>query len=156
VVYLRDIADNKKIRIIYRLVEFSSGVEGYIPSHEGFFYALEVTPMILATGMFAFIHPGRSLTEPESEFSKLIVQKGDRNWWCCGRRTRTKIDPDFEMSEWPEDGARGTDGEETLAHYDIESINELRAGERTLRHHNKRHNRRQSDRQYLRNCNGSV
>jgi hypothetical protein len=80
-------------------VEFSSGVEGYIPSHEGFFYALEATPMILATGMFAIIHPGRSLTEPESEFAKLIVKKGNRRWWCCGRRSRTKIDPDFEMCD---------------------------------------------------------
>ncbi|PMD41357.1 RTA1 domain-containing protein, partial [Hyaloscypha variabilis F] len=58
------------IRIIFRLVEFSSGIEGYIPSHEGFFYALEATPMILATGAFAIIHPGRSLTGPESEFTK--------------------------------------------------------------------------------------
>jgi hypothetical protein len=121
-------------------VEFSSGVEGYIPSHEGFFYGLEATPMILATGITAIIHPGRSLTEPESEFSKLIVQKGYRRWWCCGRRTRTKIDPDFQVDERTEDEARG----EELPRYKTE-----RTHERTRRHHSRRHSRRQSDRQNL-------
>lgn len=133
-------------------MEFSSGVEGYIPSHEGFFYALEATPMILATGMFAIVHPGRSLTEPESEFTKLIIQKGNRNWWCCGRRTRTKIDPDFEMSDWSEDGDRVLPGgEETLPRYNMERSGELRPSGRTHRHHNRHHSRRQSDRQCLRN-----
>jgi len=53
--------------------------------------------MVLAIGAFAAIHPGRTLIGPESEFSRMIVQKGKRQWWCCGRRTRTKLDPDFEM-----------------------------------------------------------
>jgi hypothetical protein len=106
---------------------------------------------------FAIIHPGRSLTGPESEFTKLITKKGDRNWWCCGRRTRIKIDPDFEMSAWSEDEARGLPGRgETLPGYNMERSGELRAGERTHRHHDRRHSRRQSDRQYLRTSYGSV
>jgi hypothetical protein len=55
--------------------------------------------MVLAIGTFAIFHPGRTLTGPESEFSRLIVKKGHRRWWCCGRRSRTKIDPDFEMCD---------------------------------------------------------
>lgn len=56
--------------------------------------------MILAIGLFAAIHPGRALTGPESEFSDLIVQKGQRRWWCCGRRARIKIDPDNGFVEY--------------------------------------------------------
>jgi len=55
--------------------------------------------MVIAIGIFAIVHPGRTLTGPESEFSRLIIQKGERRWWCCGRRARTKLDPDFEMDE---------------------------------------------------------
>ena len=82
---------------MFRLVEFSSGINGPIPKNESYFYALEATPMVLAIGTFAVIHPGRTLIGPESEFSQLIVQKGDRRWWCCGRRARSKLDPDVEM-----------------------------------------------------------
>ncbi|KAH6687225.1 RTA1 like protein-domain-containing protein [Plectosphaerella plurivora] len=59
------------IRITFRLVEFSSGINGPIPKNEAFFYTLEATPMVLAIGIFAVIHPGRTLTGPESEFSPL-------------------------------------------------------------------------------------
>jgi hypothetical protein len=87
------------VPIIFRLIEFSSGTNGAIPSNESYFYGLEATPMVLAIGTFAVVHPGRRLTGPESEFRKLIVEKGYRTWWCCGRRSRTKIDPDFEMCD---------------------------------------------------------
>lgn len=53
--------------------------------------------MVLAIGTFAVFHPGRTLVGPESEFSKLLVEKGGRRWWCCGRRARTKFDLDVEM-----------------------------------------------------------
>ncbi|KAK0745678.1 RTA1 domain-containing protein [Schizothecium vesticola] len=85
------------VRIVFRLVEFSSGIDGPIPKNEVFFYTLEATPMVLAIGIFAVFHPGRTLVGPEGEFSKLVVQKGGRRWWCFGRRARTKLDPDFEM-----------------------------------------------------------
>lgn len=92
--------------------------------------------MILATGILAIFHPGRSLTGPESEFSKMITQKGYRRWWCLGRRTRRDIDPDFQMNERSEDG-------DALPHYDT--------SKRTHRHHKRRHSRGKSDRQYLHN-----
>ena len=61
--------------------------------------------MVLAITIFAIIHPGRTLTGADSEFSKLLVEKGARRWWCCGRRVRTKKDLDFEMPDVGADGA---------------------------------------------------
>lgn len=84
------------MRIIFRLVEFSSGMYGPIPTHESYFYGLEATPMFLSISALAVIHPGRYLRGPGSEFAKPIVTKGDRRWWCCGRRKRTRVHPDYD------------------------------------------------------------
>lgn len=92
------------VRIIFRLVEFSSGLYGSIPTHEAYFYVLEALPMLVALGAFAVVHPGSVLVGEESEFSKLKVVKGKRRWWCCGRRSRTKIDLDFELPSMSEAG----------------------------------------------------
>jgi len=128
-------------RIIFRLVEFTAGAEGPIPRNESFVYALEAFPMLLAITVFAVFHPGRSLVGPESEFSKMIVEKGKRRWWCCGRRTRTKIDPDVEMNEWPEHAAGSPpDAEPTQSHHHAKH----------KKHHGRRHSsRRRSDKQAL-------
>lgn len=68
--------------------------------------------MVLAVGIFATFHPGRTLAGPESEFSKLIVQKGQRRWWCCGRRVRTKLDPDFDHQRIESRSGSALGGEE--------------------------------------------
>lgn len=80
-----------QVRVIYRLVEFSSGVDGPIPRHEYFFYVFEATPMALALIVLNVMHPGRYLTGEGSEFAKPLITKGDRRWWCCGKRRRTKV-----------------------------------------------------------------
>ena len=85
------------VRIIFRLVEFSSGLYGPIPTHESYFYALEATPMCLALAFLAIFHPGRYLRGEGAEFAKPIVTKGDRRWWCCGRRKRTRVDPAYDV-----------------------------------------------------------
>ncbi|KAF3921103.1 hypothetical protein AA313_de0208807 [Arthrobotrys entomopaga] len=59
------------IRIIYRLVEFSGGINSTLTRHEAFFYVLEATPMVLACITWNVFHPGRYLVGPESEFPKL-------------------------------------------------------------------------------------
>lgn len=87
------------VRIIFRLVEFSSGPDGPIPHNESYLYGLEATPMLLAIFFLALFHPGRYLRGPDSDFSKLLIEKGARRWWCCGLRKRTKTDPDFELEE---------------------------------------------------------
>ncbi|OTB00507.1 hypothetical protein M426DRAFT_33304, partial [Hypoxylon sp. CI-4A] len=58
------------IRIIFRLVEFSSGSTGVtnpLLTNEAYFYGLEAFPMLLAILAFNFIHPGLVLKGPESE-----------------------------------------------------------------------------------------
>ncbi|KAI1341249.1 RTA1 like protein-domain-containing protein [Xylariaceae sp. FL0016] len=58
------------IRIIFRLVEFSSGSTGVsnpLVTHEAYFYVLEAVPMVLAVLAFNIVHPGTVLTWPGSE-----------------------------------------------------------------------------------------
>lgn len=98
-----------QIRIIFRLVEFSSGIYGPIPTNESYFYGLEATPMFLALFSLAVIHPGRYLRGPGSEFTKPIVTKGAKRWWCCGRRKRTRVHPDYDAPKT--EGRQQSDGE---------------------------------------------
>ncbi|KAJ7715714.1 RTA1 domain-containing protein [Mycena maculata] len=60
------------IRIIFRLIEFSSGVYSPITMHEAPFYCLEATPMFLALLLWNVYHPGQVLVGPESEFPKKV------------------------------------------------------------------------------------
>ncbi|KAI0888498.1 RTA1 like protein-domain-containing protein [Annulohypoxylon maeteangense] len=58
------------IRIIFRLVEFSSGSTGVsnpLLTNETYFYVLEAMLMLLAILSFNVIHPGTVLVGPESE-----------------------------------------------------------------------------------------
>lgn len=65
--------------------------------------------MLIAMITFIAIHPGRVFVGEESEFSKLEVTKGGRRWWCCGKRSRRKVDIDFEMNR-----CESTEGVQTL------------------------------------------
>ncbi|KAI0379042.1 hypothetical protein F5Y04DRAFT_290736 [Hypomontagnella monticulosa] len=59
-----------KIRIIFRLIEFSSGSTGVsnpLLTNEAYFYVLEAMPMLLAIFAFNIVHPGSVLVGPESE-----------------------------------------------------------------------------------------
>ena len=60
------------MRIIYRLIEYSSGVNSNnpIPYHEAYTYALDALPMFLAIISLVIIHPGRFLRGPDSVFPK--------------------------------------------------------------------------------------
>ncbi|KAF4463046.1 RTA1-involved in 7-aminocholesterol resistance [Fusarium albosuccineum] len=62
------------IRIIYRLVEFSGGLELDNPliTHEAFFYVLEAIPMLLALLAFNLVHPGKIMTGPDSDMPGLF------------------------------------------------------------------------------------
>ncbi|EQL36228.1 hypothetical protein BDFG_02198 [Blastomyces dermatitidis ATCC 26199] len=63
------------IRIIYRLVEYSSGVENGLATSEVAFYCLEAVPMIFGFVLFNVVHPGMVLVGPESEFPKKDKKK---------------------------------------------------------------------------------
>ncbi|KAJ6535911.1 RTA1 like protein-domain-containing protein [Mycena vulgaris] len=66
------------VRIVFRLIEFSSGVESPITMHEAPFYCLEATPMFLALLLWNAFHPGQVLVGPDSEFPKKVKKsKGD-------------------------------------------------------------------------------
>lgn len=60
------------VRIIFRLVEYSRGMQpsNPVPFHEEYAYALDAFPMMVAILILAVIHPGRYLVGPESEFPK--------------------------------------------------------------------------------------
>ena len=63
------------IRIIFRLIQYASGVNGALVTHESYFYCFEAMPMLLAIGLMNFVHPGRILVGPESEFPKLTKKE---------------------------------------------------------------------------------
>ncbi|KAJ7320816.1 RTA1 like protein-domain-containing protein, partial [Mycena albidolilacea] len=58
------------IRIVFRLIEFSSGVYSPITMHEAPFYCLEALPMFAALLLWNISHPGQILVGPDSEFPK--------------------------------------------------------------------------------------
>ncbi|KAF7985913.1 hypothetical protein HWV62_43820 [Athelia sp. TMB] len=45
------------IRSVFRIVEFSQGYHGYVPTHEAFFYCFDSVPLFLAIGLYAFVWP---------------------------------------------------------------------------------------------------
>jgi hypothetical protein len=51
------------VRTIFRLVETSQGVFGYLSTHEGFFAGLEFAPMVVAVWLLAIWHPGRWMSQ---------------------------------------------------------------------------------------------
>ncbi|KAJ6589219.1 RTA1 like protein-domain-containing protein [Mycena capillaripes] len=66
------------VRIVFRLVEFSSGVFSPITMHEAPFYCLEALPMFFALFLWNIFHPGQVLVGPESEFPKKQKKSKDK------------------------------------------------------------------------------
>ncbi|CZS96245.1 related to phospholipid-translocating ATPase [Rhynchosporium graminicola] len=61
------------IRIIFRMVEFASGLDpakNPIPYHEAYFMVLDALPMLVAGVLFNIVHPGRVLRGEGSEFPR--------------------------------------------------------------------------------------
>lgn len=46
------------IRSVYRIIEFQMGFQGYIATHEVYFYVFECLLIIFAFGLFIPLHPG--------------------------------------------------------------------------------------------------
>ncbi|KAL3459773.1 RTA1 like protein-domain-containing protein [Aspergillus heterothallicus] len=78
------------IRNIFRLIEFSDGVHGYIATHEAFFYSLDALPIFAGLVLLAVVHPSCVLDGPDSEFppreKKNKHKKGKRR----RRRSRSR------------------------------------------------------------------
>ncbi|KAL8727510.1 MAG: hypothetical protein Q9181_005682, partial [Wetmoreana brouardii] len=58
----------QQVRIIFRLVEYSSGLDSTIPHHEAYQYVFDTLPMFLASVVFNIVHPGRIMPGKESDF----------------------------------------------------------------------------------------
>jgi len=64
------------IRSAFRIVEFSEGYTGWIPTHEAYFYCFDSIPLLLAISLYMFVWPplythqerskGNSISELES------------------------------------------------------------------------------------------
>ncbi|OJD15786.1 hypothetical protein AJ78_04004 [Emergomyces pasteurianus Ep9510] len=91
------------IRIIYRLIEFSSGLEKGLATSETAFYCLEAVPMIFGIALFHVVHPGIALVGPESEFPK--KQKKDKK----KKKQDKKAAKDRPKRSWRHRGKRVND-----------------------------------------------
>ncbi|KAJ7487239.1 RTA1 like protein-domain-containing protein [Mycena galericulata] len=60
------------LRIVFRLIELSSGVYSPITMHEAPLYCLELLPMFAALLLWNIFHPGQVLVGPDSEFPKKV------------------------------------------------------------------------------------
>lgn len=65
-------------RIVFRIVEYSGGLQSTIPNHEVFQYCLDTLPMLIAILMYNIVHPGRIMRGKETEMPS--------PWPCCGKR----------------------------------------------------------------------
>lgn len=57
-----------QVRIIFRLIEYSKGLDSTIPNHEAYQYVFDTLPMFLALVLFNLVHPGRIMPGKESDF----------------------------------------------------------------------------------------
>ncbi|OKL56092.1 hypothetical protein UA08_08781 [Talaromyces atroroseus] len=70
------------VRIIYRLIEYSSGIglNNPITTHEWFMYVFDAVPMLFATGVWAVVHPAKVLRGPDAK----LPPSGLLRILCCG------------------------------------------------------------------------
>lgn len=56
------------LRNVYRLIEFSTGVDSTITRHEWYQYVWDATPMFLASLVLNIVYPGKVLQGPRADF----------------------------------------------------------------------------------------
>lgn len=91
------------VRIIYRLIEFSSGsTDNSLTRQEKYFYLLEATPMVLAITVFNLIHPAAVINGPGSEMPGVLAVARARVRDLLADRTGRKGNPLLGESEGQE------------------------------------------------------
>lgn len=77
------------VRIIFRLVEFSSGNTPNNPviTNEWYLYVFDATPMLLAILVWNVVHPGTVLQGPDAKMPPSALRK--ILFSCCGKRKNT-------------------------------------------------------------------
>lgn len=63
------------MRIVFRLCEYSQGLDSKIPLHEAYQYCLDSLPMLLALVLLNVVHPGRIMPGTESEVPSRKARK---------------------------------------------------------------------------------
>ncbi|EFX03796.1 rta1 domain containing protein [Grosmannia clavigera kw1407] len=61
-------------RILFRIVEYSSGIDSSFPNHEAFHYCLDSLTMFVALVLYKIVHPGRIFRGPETEMPSTWVK----------------------------------------------------------------------------------
>ncbi|EAW11682.1 RTA1 domain-containing protein [Aspergillus clavatus NRRL 1] len=92
------------VRIIYRLVEFSSGNDASnpIPYHEWYVYAFDAVPMLFAIAVWNLVHPGKVLQGPDAKMPPSALRK-----ICCCTACRKRKHKD--MQKIPDSDPSGGD-----------------------------------------------
>ena len=94
------------IRIIFRLAEYSQGLDSSVPNHEAYQYVLDSTLMMIALVAFNVVHPGRIMAGKEADFPsrkerKVFFKDGGRGM--TGNGSRSEVLPTTNAYE-PVDG----------------------------------------------------
>ena len=84
--------DIRKMRIIFRICEYSKGLQSTLPNHEAYQYCLDSLPMLGALVVLNIIHPGRLM--PGSN-GNIPSRKARKN----GIRTKLDLSSGSEMAE---------------------------------------------------------
>jgi hypothetical protein len=66
-----------KMRIIFRLCEYSQGFKSNIPDHEAYQYCLDSVPMLFALVILNVFHPGRIMRGKESDLPSRKERKAN-------------------------------------------------------------------------------
>ncbi|KAL8822856.1 MAG: hypothetical protein Q9191_006419 [Dirinaria sp. TL-2023a] len=95
------------IRIIFRLAEYSSGLDSSIPNHEAYQYVLDSTPMFIALLAFNLVHPGRVMRGKEADFPSRKERKAffDHDNNGAGGRNASELLPTSARGVYGDDAA---------------------------------------------------
>lgn len=85
------------IRIIFRLVEYSSGFKSTIPLHEAYQYVFDSAVMMIALILYNIFHPGRLMPGKESN---LPSRKQRKAWKKEGVRPHGRVGQDYLLPKY--------------------------------------------------------
>ncbi|OAA66353.1 RTA-like protein [Akanthomyces lecanii RCEF 1005] len=63
------------VRIVFRLVEYSSGLDSSIPNNESWQYGLDSLPMLIALLLLNLFHPGRIMPADETKIPSFFERR---------------------------------------------------------------------------------
>ena len=85
------------VRIIFRLIEYSSGIRSSIPKHEAYQYVFDSTLMLIASLLFNIFHPGRLMPGQESNLPSRKVRK---QWKQQGVAPHGRVGEDYLLPKY--------------------------------------------------------